>query len=136
MRSNNFELSPDRSSFVIRCDYPVQEYKESGRIEVVVSYLFLPSVAGPLHRHSLKMDYYLKFCISSRCLICLSSSPLLMRPIEIKRDKSFRDKSFIKKKHLAVRRLNYVYNTQVIIKMDLKTIIIEMYNLIKTFHIG
>ena len=31
-----------------------------------------------------------------------------------------RDKSFIKKKHLAVRRLNYVYNIQVIIKMDLK----------------
>ena len=81
MRSNNFELSPDRSSFVIRCDYPVQEYKESGRIEVVVSYLFSPSVAGPLHRHRLKMNYCLKFCISSRCLICLSSSPLLMRPI-------------------------------------------------------
>lgn len=30
------------------------------------------------------------------------------------------NKSFIKKKHLAVRRLNYVYNIQVIIKMDLK----------------
>ena len=31
------------------------------------------------------------------------------------------DKSFIKKeKHLAVRRLNYVYNIQVIVKMDLK----------------
>ena len=26
----------------------------------------------------------------------------------------------LKKKHLAVRRLNYVYNIQVIIKMDLK----------------
>ena len=38
--SNNFESPPDRSSFVIRCDYPVQEYKESGRIKVVVSYLF------------------------------------------------------------------------------------------------
>ena len=40
VRSNNFESSPDRSSFVIRCDYPVYAYKESGRIEVVVSYLF------------------------------------------------------------------------------------------------
>ena len=26
----------------------------------------------------------------------------------------------LKKKHLAVRRLNYVYNIQVVIKMDLK----------------
>ena len=40
VRSNNFESSQDRSSFVIRCDYPVHEYKEPGRIEVVVSYLF------------------------------------------------------------------------------------------------
>ena len=32
VRSNNFESSPDRSPFVIRCDYSVQEYKESGRI--------------------------------------------------------------------------------------------------------
>ena len=31
-----------------------------------------------------------------------------------------RDKSFIKKKHLAVRRLNYMYNIQAITKMDLK----------------
>ena len=31
------------------------------------------------------------------------------------------DKSFNKKKkHLAARRLNYVYNIQVIVKMDLK----------------
>ena len=31
------------------------------------------------------------------------------------------DKSFIKKKHLAVRRLNYVYNiVKVIVKMVLK----------------
>ena len=30
------------------------------------------------------------------------------------------DKSFIKKKHLAVRRLNYVYNIQVMVKMVLK----------------
>ena len=40
VRSNNFESSQDRSSFVIRCDYPVHEYKEPGRIEVIVSYLF------------------------------------------------------------------------------------------------
>ena len=29
-------------------------------------------------------------------------------------------KLFIKKKHLAVRRLNYMYNIQVIVKMVLK----------------
>ena len=40
VRSNNFESSPDRSPFVIRCDYSVQEYKESGRREIVVSQLF------------------------------------------------------------------------------------------------
>ena len=40
VRSSSFESSLDGSLLVIRCDYPVQEYKESGHIEVFVSHLF------------------------------------------------------------------------------------------------
>ena len=41
--------------------------------------------------------------------------------VTLSRIEGGQDKSFIeKKKHLAVRRLNYVYNIQVIVKMDLK----------------
>ena len=40
VRSNNFESSPYRSSFVIRCYFPLLEYRESGHIEAVASYLF------------------------------------------------------------------------------------------------
>ena len=46
VRSNNFESSPYRSSFVIRCYFPLLEYRESGHRSCCVVFI-LPSVAGP-----------------------------------------------------------------------------------------
>ena len=61
VRSNNFESSPDRSSLVIHCDYPVLEYKESGRIEFVVSYLFCQAQLAPL-QHERRMKQMQRNC--------------------------------------------------------------------------
>ena len=55
VRSNNFESSPDRPSFVIRFYYPLQKYKESDA-QKLLCLIYSAKRSWPLHHSKLKFS--------------------------------------------------------------------------------